>query len=88
MCMYCDNAFTNPVLQHDNDLSFIAVGKVDPDHSIYFRSGDNRPTVLLFQKLIPNVDPCVIDVGEFVMKYCPLCGRELLENMPYSNLWS
>lgn len=41
-------------------------------------SGDDRPTEILFEELYDNAGWEL--VGYYQPKYCPNCGRELMEN--------
>lgn len=77
-CRMCDNAHTNPELHSDNDLSYISIGRGDNSHRMFIRSGDDRPTEILFEELYDNAGWEL--VGYYQPKYCPNCGRELMEN--------
>ncbi len=78
-CNFCCNASVEPDLTHDNDLSFLSVGKSIKGHSMYIRSGDNLPTAIIVSEfndiLRYNTDVCI-----YAPKYCPECGRHLFEN--------
>lgn len=78
-CKFCCNATVEPELNSDNDLSYMSVGKTTENCSMHIRSGNGRPTVLQIslwdKKLQQNVD-----IGFYRMKYCPECGRRLIEN--------
>ena len=80
-CDFCMNAFVEPELTPENDLSYLHVGKCNPYAKVqmHIRSGDARPTAIVVsiwdEKCQRNVD-----VVEYSMKYCPECGRRLLEN--------
>lgn len=74
----CDNAHTNPELDSDNDLSYSGVGEGDPRFRFMIRSGDSKPTVILFEEHHDASGWHL--VGFYYPKYCPNCGRELFEN--------
>lgn len=74
-CDFCRNAYTDEELSHDNDLSYLTIGKCDTTKNIraYLRSGDKKHTVLMVEEghdLIWIYHP----------NFCPNCGRELTEN--------
>lgn len=77
-CRMCDNAYTNPDLTSDNDLSYVSVGDCADGYRILFRSGDARPTVLEFEGR--GQDRCWGLLGWYQSKFCPNCGRRLVEN--------
>lgn len=83
-CHCCCNACVEPELNHKNDLSYISVGKTDNEHGLHIRSGDNKPTALIITKWDKNINQN-IDVGIYEMKYCPECGRKLIENTVKTN---
>lgn len=78
-CCACCNAVVEPELTSDNDLSYIGVGKMFDGYSMFIRSGDNKPTALIVSKFDKTVSRN-IDIGIYKMKYCPECGRKLIEN--------
>ena len=78
-CRVCCNAAVEPELNPDNDLSYIGVGEVGNGFNMFIRSGNGKPTVLLASKWDANLQRNV-DVGVYKMKYCPECGRKLIEN--------
>lgn len=77
-CRLCANAHTDPELDSDNDLSYISVGTSDSGYRMLFRSGDSRPTELLFEKWFEKSGWHLI--GYYQSQYCPNCGRRLKEN--------
>lgn len=79
MCKFCDNATNNPELNHNNDLSYIPIGVTDKGYNMFLRAGDYRPTEIVFQKWNEHYQ-CNEIVAIYKMKYCPECGRRLLEN--------
>ncbi len=78
-CDFCCNASVESDLTHENDLSFLSVGKSIKGHSMHFRSGDNKPTAIVVSECDDsfqlNIDVCI-----YAPKYCPECGRRLFEN--------
>lgn len=77
-CHLCNNAAIDPELTHDNDLSYMSVGKCLNQVRILFRSGDRKPTALLFEKWREGYGWATI--GDYIPKFCPECGRKLVEN--------
>lgn len=78
-CCFCNNAVVDPRLTPDNDLSYCPVGKVADGYGLLFRSGDDRPTALVLEMWDKRLNRN-LDIGLYVMKYCPECGRKLIEN--------
>lgn len=78
-CFMCTNAHTDPDLNSDNDLSYITIGKCDPKRRIMFRSGDGRTTQIIVEEFNEK-SGCWEFVGFYRPKFCPNCGRELIEN--------
>lgn len=77
-CHYCDNAMTVPELSSDEDLSYKSVGDCVNQVRILFRTGDRKPTALLFERWRENYGWETI--GNYIPKFCPECGRKLFEN--------
>lgn len=80
VCGMCNNAFTDPELNSDNDLSYIGIGKCEKGFKMFLRSGDGRPTAILVEKWFDATGWRTI--GDYQPKYCPNCGREPKENVP------
>ena len=78
-CHVCCNATVEPELTSDNDLSYISVGKTTEGYGMHIRSGDGKPTALIVSKWEESLRRN-IDVGVYKMKFCPECGRRLIEN--------
>ena len=78
-CHYCDNATTNPSLTPDTDLSYYGIGMAEQGTAIRFRSGDNRPTAIVIDRWDETTQRNV-QIGLYVPKFCPECGRYLREN--------
>ena len=72
-CSFCNNAWCDPELEHWNDLSYLHIGKGVNGFCVHLRSGDLKETVLL-------ASSGMHDVWVYSPKYCPECGRRLLEN--------
>lgn len=79
-CHVCCNATVEPELTSDNDLSYISVGETTEGYGMHIRSGDGKPTVLIVSKWEESLGRN-IDVGIYKMKFCPECGRRLIENV-------
>ena len=77
-CHYCDNAMTVPELGSDEDLSYKSVGDCANQVRILFRTGDRKPTALLFERWRENYGWETI--GDYIPNFCPECGRKLFEN--------
>lgn len=79
-CYMCNNANVDPELTHDNDLSYHSIGATDKEHRMMFRSGARRPTEIEIEKRVQRKDRAWDLIGFYRPKYCPECGRELIEN--------
>lgn len=77
MCRFCLNAFVDKTLTPDNDLSYLSIGFCERGRSMCIRSGDGRPTLILVSEAVNGIN---VDVAVYKPKFCPECGRELLEN--------
>lgn len=77
-CHICDNARLNDELTDKNDLHYIGVGKTSPDFRIMIGSGDGKPLRIEFEKWNDKINQWVL-VGRYCPKYCPECGREIIE---------
>ena len=49
-CKMCFYAHTDPELTSDNDLSYSTIGECTDSYRLMFRSGDDRPTGILFER--------------------------------------
>lgn len=78
-CKYCFNANTDSELTPENDLHYIALGVGEKGYSVYFKTGDGRPTEILFEDR-KNLKTSTGLAACYIPKYCPECGRELTEN--------
>lgn len=78
-CNFCCNASVDSDLNHDNDLSYLPVGKSSYFHSMYIRSGNHRSTAIVVSRWSDELQMNV-DVAVYAMKFCPECGRYLFEN--------
>lgn len=85
-CRFCLNARSDPsgYLTDDNDLSYCHIGSVDAeyDHAcMHLRSGDHRPVavvVSVWHRLFNQR----VDVAVYLPKFCPECGRPLIDDYP------
>ena len=78
-CSFCLNASVDPCLSPDNDLSYMSVGDMASGYSMYLRTGSGKSTVLVISKWDQELREN-LDIGFYKMKYCPECGRKLIEN--------
>ena len=78
-CSFCNNAFVDPELNSDNDLSYLSLGAMSNGYFMHMRSGAGRDTVLEILKLDRFINRVYV-IGIYKMKFCPECGRELIEN--------
>lgn len=76
MCRYCLNSSCDDELRPWNDLSYHTL-LFTSDARILMRSGDGRPTVIMMDKFYKGTWH---DFGYVDIKFCPFCGRELVEN--------
>lgn len=78
-CRFCLNATVDSELSPDNDFSAFGIGNTEHGYNMYFRTGYKEPTAITVsrwdEKLARNVD-----VGKYIMKFCPECGRKLIGN--------
>lgn len=74
-CDFCLNATWCPELTDDSDLSYCVVGKSVKGFAMYFRSGDRRDTAFVVMNSEGR------DIASYSPKYCPECGRRLVENL-------
>ena len=79
-CRVCYNAAVEPKLTSENDLGYIGVGRIVDGYGMCIKSGNGKPTALIISRqegnLVGNVD-----IGSYKMKFCPECGRKLIENI-------
>lgn len=80
-CGYCLNAKSDPdgELTSDNDFSSCSVGRCDKGYRMSIDTGSSRPTRIIFTKWDDKRKENV-DIGWYTPKFCPECGRRLIEN--------
>lgn len=78
-CCVCNNARVSDASEDGNNLSYLAVGESVRPFQILFASGGGEPFRLLVEFLIDNRWSTA---AVYYPKYCPNCGRELLEYGP------
>lgn len=76
--MICDKEEEECTLTDENDLSYISIGEMSKEHSMFIASGGGRPVRLIVQK-VDEVKAENMLVGIYYPKYCPNCGRKLTE---------
>ena len=79
VCPYCANATIYEELSSGADLSYMHIGNLDPGYNLYLRTGDKRKTAIEISQW-SNAYQRNIIIGEYIPKYCPECGRKLIEN--------
>lgn len=79
-CCYCLNASVCDDFGHDEDLSYHGLILVDDSFRVFFRSGDNKPTGFVFDVFDGH---WCCDVRTLIPRFCPFCGRELVENKKF-----
>ena len=70
----CANAFTDPELNIDNDLSYIGIGECEKGYRMLPHSGDGRPTTILVEKWFDGTGR-VSTIGDY---YNGLTDRDLI----------
>ena len=75
-CHICMNAKVCPDLDDQHDLSYYGVGVCDQNFRILIKSGNRRPTEILFEEHRGSEWKTI---GFYEPKYCPNCGREITE---------
>lgn len=78
-CKYCNNATVDPQLNCENDLSYCGIGSSIPGDGAFIRSGGGRKTAIIFDRW-DEKGKINHTVGVYIPKFCPECGRWLLEN--------
>lgn len=78
-CHMCNNARVSDASPDGNNLSYLAVGESVRPFQILFASGGGKPFRLLVEFLI---DKQWSTAAVYYPKYCPNCGRRLLEYGP------
>lgn len=78
-CGMCDNAFVNPELRPDNDLSYFTLGDSVDGKRMMFRSGDGKPVQIIVEEFDRKSMQWGL-IGYYTPKFCPNCGRKLVEN--------
>ena len=78
-CEMCFNATVDSSLSGKNDLHYFSIGFTEENYMIYFRSGGEQPTEILFEDKRTQ-EPSHL-VGRYAPNFCPNCGRKLTENI-------
>lgn len=79
VCRFCHNATVDGDLTSENDFSSCGIGSMDKGYLMYLSTGGGRPTELeVFRWNVTNQRNDLI--GSYRPKFCPECGRKLVEN--------
>lgn len=76
-CYMCNNARIDDDLTYNTDLSYISVGDCIDGFRMMVRSGANKPVGIIFEEHTAAYG--WITIGEYNPKYCPDCGRKIIE---------
>lgn len=77
-CHMCDNARLNEELTDNGDFSSCVIGSFDRDCRIMLTSGMGKPLRIDIDRW--NDDALEWEpIGIYYPKYCPECGREIVE---------
>ena len=79
-CNFCCNSTVEPELTSENDFSAISVGNMEKGFHMYLSTGYARPTAIVVSRWNERFKVNE-DIGVYKMKYCPECGRKLIENI-------
>lgn len=74
-CRMCDNAYINPLLCDDDDLSYVSVGDFAEKRRMMIRSGDRKPVEIIVEEFDDKSGWHL--VGDYRPNFCPNCGRDL-----------
>lgn len=80
-CAYCANSTTDELLDFGFDGSSFSVGDCEKGYSMYITS--ETPSNFPVSLEVLHWDDTLhrnVTVARFVPKYCPFCGREIVEN--------
>jgi hypothetical protein len=77
-CYLCDNARLNKELEDYNDFHSSIIGSFSRDCRIMLTSGSGKPLQIEIARWNDNVGQWD-DIGIYNPKYCPECGREIVE---------
>ena len=78
-CGMCDNAFVNPELSKDEDLSYVTVGHFIRGKRMMLRTGSGKTTQIIVEEYDKESKMWQY-LGFYRPNFCPNCGRELVEN--------
>ncbi len=76
-CCMCDNTYTNLGLTSDNDFSSFSIGTYETDYRISLETGYSKPTTITVER---HDASGWATIGYYRPRFCPNCGRELVEN--------
>lgn len=75
-CYMCDNARVNDALSDNNDLSCIAVGRMEGGYRMLLCAGDGKPPHIEVSR---QTESGWEHIGYYIVSYCPNCGRPVTE---------
>lgn len=77
-CRMCHNARLDDELTDDNDGAYISVGKTATHYRIGIGSGMGKPLRIEFEHWDDKRQENIV-VGRYLPKFCPECGRPIVE---------
>lgn len=77
-CYMCDSARVSSDLERGFDFSAVSVGITDDRERFMILSGNDQAVRIVFERF-NDVYGHWSGCGSYYPKYCPNCGRELLE---------
>jgi hypothetical protein len=78
-CPKCMNAFVEPTLEPDCDFSSRSIGEANPGYRMMLNTGARRKTHISLERWDESHKQWEIE-GFYKPKFCPECGRKLIEN--------
>lgn len=79
VCSRCVNAYVDNELEPGFDFSSRSLGESSPGYRIMLNTGNRQKTNITLERW--NADHKQWEVeGYYIPKYCPECGRHLVEN--------
>ena len=83
-CKYCSNAFSDLRLDAHHDLSYLPIGNAEKGFAAFVRaSAEYKPPVCIVVQTYREDIKQNVGVMHYTPAYCPVCGREIIENKKY-----